>query len=85
LIEKAEPDRGVSIIDVGGGESTLVDDLVARGYQNISALDVSQTAIDLTKKRLGSRQSIPVSPQRLPLLTMGWLAGTVFNLYNRLT
>ncbi len=54
LIEKAVPDRGVSIIDVGGGESTLVDDLLGHGYQNISVLDVSQTAIDVTKKRLGS-------------------------------
>ena len=54
LIEKAAPERGVSIIDVGGGESTLVDDLLAHGYQNITVLDVSQTAIDVTKKRLGS-------------------------------
>ena len=44
LIEKAEPERRVSIIDVGGGESTLVDDLLAAGYQNITVLDVSQTA-----------------------------------------
>src|SRR5260370_24510647 len=53
LIEKAAPERRVSIIDVGGGESTLVDDLLAHGYQNITVLDVSQTAIDVTKKRLG--------------------------------
>ncbi len=54
LIEKAAPERGVSIIDVGGGESTLVDDLLARGYQNITVLDVSQTAIHVTQKRLGA-------------------------------
>jgi SAM-dependent methyltransferase len=53
LIEKAAPERSVSIIDVGGGESTLVDDLLAHGYQIITVLDVSQTAIDVTKKRLG--------------------------------
>jgi SAM-dependent methyltransferase len=53
LIEKAAPERGDSIIDVGGGESTLVDDLLTRGYRNISVLDISQTAIDVTKKRLG--------------------------------
>jgi 2-polyprenyl-3-methyl-5-hydroxy-6-metoxy-1,4-benzoquinol methylase len=53
LIEKASPERGVSIIDVGGGESTLVDDLVARGYQDVAVLDISQTAIDVAKKRLG--------------------------------
>ena len=54
LIEKATPERKVSIIDVGGGASTLVDDLLACGYKNITVLDVSQTAIDVTKKRLGS-------------------------------
>jgi 2-polyprenyl-3-methyl-5-hydroxy-6-metoxy-1,4-benzoquinol methylase len=53
LIEKAAPARDASIIDVGGGESTLVDDLLSRGYQNVTVLDVSQTAIDVTKKRLG--------------------------------
>jgi 2-polyprenyl-3-methyl-5-hydroxy-6-metoxy-1,4-benzoquinol methylase len=53
LLEKAAPLRTLSIIDVGGGESTLVDDLLARGYENVSVLDVSQTAIEVTKKRLG--------------------------------
>lgn len=54
LIDRAASHPSSSIIDVGGGESTLVDDLLARGYQNITVLDVSQTAIDVTKKRLGS-------------------------------
>ena len=54
LIERGAAGYSASIIDVGGGESTLVDDLLARGYENITVLDVSQTAIDVTKKRLGS-------------------------------
>jgi SAM-dependent methyltransferase len=54
LIEQAAPGRFASIIDVGGGESTLIDDLLARGYQNITVLDISQTAIDETRKRLGT-------------------------------
>jgi len=54
LIEKAASGHFAAILDVGGGESTLVDDLVARGYQNISVLDVSQTAIDVTRRRLGT-------------------------------
>jgi 2-polyprenyl-3-methyl-5-hydroxy-6-metoxy-1,4-benzoquinol methylase len=54
LIEHAAPGRSASIIDVGGGESTLVDDLVAHGYRNITVLDISQIAIDVTKKRLAS-------------------------------
>ena len=53
LIERAAADSNVSIIDVGGGESTLVDDLLVRGFTNITVLDISQTAIDVTKKRLG--------------------------------
>jgi SAM-dependent methyltransferase len=38
---------------VGGGESTLVDDLLTRGYENITVLDISQAAIDASRKRLG--------------------------------
>ena len=53
LIKKAAPNRNASIIDVGGGESTLVDDLLACGYQNVTVLDVSETAVVFTKRRLG--------------------------------
>ncbi len=53
LIERAAPSRSASIVDIGAGESTLVDDLLARGYENITVLDVSQTALEVTKKRLG--------------------------------
>jgi 2-polyprenyl-3-methyl-5-hydroxy-6-metoxy-1,4-benzoquinol methylase len=42
LIERAAHSRSASIIDIGAGESTLVDDLLARGYENITILDVSQ-------------------------------------------
>ena len=54
LIERAVGAGSASIIDVGGGESTLVDDLLLRGYKNITVLDVSQSAVDVTKSRLGS-------------------------------
>jgi len=54
LIERAAHSRAASIIDIGAGESTLVDDLIARGYENITVLDISQTALDVTKKRLGA-------------------------------
>jgi 2-polyprenyl-3-methyl-5-hydroxy-6-metoxy-1,4-benzoquinol methylase len=54
LIERAEASLLDSIIDIGGGESTLVDDLLHRGFKNLTVLDISQTAIDITQKRLGS-------------------------------
>jgi SAM-dependent methyltransferase len=53
LMEQVASGPSAPIIDVGGGESTLVDDLVARGYDNITVLDISQTAIDANRKRLG--------------------------------
>jgi ubiquinone/menaquinone biosynthesis C-methylase UbiE len=43
------------IIDIGGGISTLVDDLIANGYKNISVLDISSAALQTTQQRLGSQ------------------------------
>ena len=53
LIQHVAGERSASIIDVGGGESTLVDDLLASGYRNVTIMDISQTAIEHTRKRLG--------------------------------
>jgi 2-polyprenyl-3-methyl-5-hydroxy-6-metoxy-1,4-benzoquinol methylase len=53
LIELTASSRSASVIDVGGGESTLVDDLLSRGFENITVLDISQSAIDANKRRLG--------------------------------
>lgn len=43
------------IIDIGGGDSLLVDHLLDLDYQNISVLDISAAAIDRAKQRLGER------------------------------
>jgi SAM-dependent methyltransferase len=43
------------IIDVGGGASTLVDDLLGSGYSAISVLDLSAAALSLAQARLGRR------------------------------
>ena len=55
LITELVPNKDAAIIDIGGGESTLVDDLLDRGYLDLSVLDISATAIDFTKNRLGQR------------------------------
>lgn len=44
-----------AIVDVGGGESTLVDDLLDAGYRNIEVLDLSAHALEVCKTRLGER------------------------------
>jgi SAM-dependent methyltransferase len=52
LIKKVVP-KWPAIIDVGGGESTLADDLLAEGYRYITVLDISARAIEVSKKRFG--------------------------------
>jgi len=44
-----------SIIDVGGGASTLVDDLLASGYQSLTVLDLSHAALASAQSRLGAK------------------------------
>src|SRR5689334_1595481 len=41
------------IIDIGGGASRLVDNLLQRGFEDIAVLDLSETALDVAKARLG--------------------------------
>lgn len=57
LIQDAHIPISAEIIDVGGGASTLVDDLLAHDYQNITVLDISGSAIAAAKTRLGSNAS----------------------------
>jgi 2-polyprenyl-3-methyl-5-hydroxy-6-metoxy-1,4-benzoquinol methylase len=55
LIRAAAPDRAAPIIDVGGGASTLVDDLLADGYSDLTVLDVSEAALARAKARLAAK------------------------------
>lgn len=50
-------DKTANIIDIGGGDSFLVDNLLQQGYQNITVLDIAIHAIERAKKRLGSLAS----------------------------
>lgn len=47
--------KNAAIIDVGGGDSLLVDHLLDLGYQNISVLDISSKALERAQNRLGER------------------------------
>jgi SAM-dependent methyltransferase len=57
FLEAASVGQTAHVIDVGGGASTFVDDLLDRGYTNISVLDLSETALDAARARLGPRAS----------------------------
>lgn len=54
LIADTGVPRSASIIDVGGGASTLVDDLLAQGYTSLSVLDISAKALAAARVRLGA-------------------------------
>jgi len=53
LIESTDEPTSAAIIDVGGGASTLVDDLLAAGYSKLTVLDLSLAALQATQSRLG--------------------------------
>jgi SAM-dependent methyltransferase len=54
------------IIDVGGGASVLVDNLLDAGYRHLTVLDLSESALAEARKRLGARAS-----------QVGWLAADI--------
>jgi len=47
--------KNAHIIDVGGGDSLLVDHLLDNGYENITVLDISANSLERARKRLGKR------------------------------
>lgn len=55
LILSTNPSKDARIIDVGGGDSNLVDTLLDLGFKNIAVLDISAKALERAKERLGDR------------------------------
>jgi SAM-dependent methyltransferase len=53
LINQVAKNKQDAIIDIGGGDGFLVDNLIALGYTDITVLDISKNAIDRAKERLG--------------------------------
>ena len=54
-LENLNLSKIANIIDIGGGDSNLIDALLEKGYQNIWVLDISEAALDRAKKRLGDK------------------------------
>ncbi len=55
FFEQFSVPKTAAIIDVGGGDSLLVDNLLDLGYQNITVLDISEKALDRARQRLGKK------------------------------
>ena len=69
LIHETGLNRDARLIDVGGGASTLVDDLLDLGYANVTVLDISTAALEVAKARLGADQQRPHGLRRASLIT----------------
>ncbi len=57
MILQTEVERDAAIIDVGGGSSTLVDDLLGNGFIDVTVLDISDAALEASRARLGERSA----------------------------
>ena len=57
LITRICPDRSAPIIDVGAGASVLVDNLLDAGYRDLSVLDLSEAAVEISRDRLGAESA----------------------------
>lgn len=55
LIAQINLEKSAKIIDIAGGNSNLVDYLLAEGYKDVSVLDISNEALEVSKKRLGNQ------------------------------
>lgn len=58
LIKQCSKSKHDKIIDIGGGDSFLVDHLIELGYTDISVLDISEMAIQRAKNRLGEKAKL---------------------------
>jgi SAM-dependent methyltransferase len=56
LIQRAAGSRNAAILDIGGGASTLADDLLAAGFADVTVLDVSETALKVSQQRLAEAE-----------------------------
>lgn len=70
LIRATGVPKTARIIDVGGGASKLIDELIADSYSELTVLDLSGTALEAAKKRLGDRAS-----------AVEWIEGDVTRLH----
>lgn len=60
MMESAGVTQDTCVLDVGGGDSRLVDALAERGLDCLAVLDVSGAALHRAQERLGPRASVPI-------------------------
>ena len=78
LLELLGIDPDATVIDIGGGASTLVDRLAGRGFRDLTVLDISAAALDLARARIGA--DAPVD--WLPADVLTWAPDRAYDLWH---
>lgn len=53
ILDESGVDPFKSVVDIGAGASRLVDELLQRGFRDLTVVDISSTALELTRARVG--------------------------------
>jgi len=78
LIERLGTAKDASLIDIGGGASLLVDTLIGRGFSDLTVLDVSRSALNAVRERLGHTKSVALLHEDL----LAWKPERRFDLWH---
>jgi EEF1A lysine methyltransferase 2 len=80
LIRSLNLSRYAEIINVGAGASTLIEQLLEDGFQNITVNDISSVALDVLREQLGKEEcnvewvqddlTLPIALKQLPMLDL---------------
>jgi len=79
MIRKCARSKSDSIVDIGGGNSRLVDSLLAEGYTSVTVLDVSSSALSVTRDRLGDRAA---QVQWIESDVLAWNCSSSFDIWH---
>ena len=79
MIQRGARGKNDSIIDIGGGNSRLVDSLLAEGFHSVAVLDVSSKALAIAQARLGERA---VEVQWIVSDVLGWKCASAFDVWH---
>ena len=55
FFERNKIPKNAKILEIGGGDSYLIDNLLEQDYESLTLLDISENAIERIKKRLGEK------------------------------
>jgi ubiquinone/menaquinone biosynthesis C-methylase UbiE len=76
FIQATGVNTSAAIIDIGGGASNLVDDLLLQGFNNLSVLDISAAALAVAQERLAQSPELKQKAK-----TIKWIAADITHMY----